>query len=89
MERRGHTAVQPHPDTDLAARPLLDLASGYIQRSIGAFPQQCERAPWRIRQNYMLDSLTTLRADPDRTLVGTRGCGERVGGGEEPAEAAI
>lgn len=88
MERRGHTAVRPRPDTDLTARPLLDLASGYVQRSIDAFPRQGERAPWRVRQDYVLDSLTTLRTDLDRTPAGTRAGSERVGD-RTPVEATL
>ena len=37
------------------ARPLLDLTSGYVQRAIDRFPQQGDRGPWRVRQNYVLD----------------------------------
>ncbi len=69
MERKGHRAVAPEPDTDLAPEPLLGLAAGYVQRSIGAFPRQGDRAPWRVRQNYVLDSITTLRADLARHLT--------------------
>ncbi|MET7640975.1 NAD(P)/FAD-dependent oxidoreductase [Streptomyces sp. NPDC005438] len=68
MDRHQYAAVEPRPEGELTPRPLLDLASGYIQRSIGAFPRQGDRAPWRVRQNYVLDAATTLRADLDRTL---------------------
>jgi monooxygenase len=68
-EGRGYAAVVPTPGTDLTPRPLLDLSSGYIQRSISAFPRQGDRRPWRVRQNYVLDSVTTLRTDFDRTLT--------------------
>ena len=68
-ERHGAVAVVPRAAPDLAPRPLLDLASGYVQRSIGAFPRQGDRRPWRVRQNYVLDLITTLRADLDATLV--------------------
>ena len=37
------------------------LSSGYIQRAIAEFPRQGHRGPWRVRQNYILDSLTTMR----------------------------
>ncbi|WP_059011942.1 flavin-containing monooxygenase [Streptomyces specialis] len=61
MKRHGYAAVEPHPDRELSARPLLDLASGYVRRSIDAFPRQGDRAPWKVRQNYPLDAATTLR----------------------------
>ncbi|MCC3313723.1 hypothetical protein [Nocardia africana] len=72
MDEHGYAAAEPLPQRDMRAQPLLDLAAGYVQRSIGAFPRQSDRAPWRVHQNYLLDSLTTLRTDLDRTLIGTR-----------------
>ncbi|MFG2970430.1 flavin-containing monooxygenase [Streptomyces sp. NPDC048288] len=68
MSRRGYPAVVPEPAGPLGTRPLIDLASGYVRRSIAAFPQQGDRAPWKVRQNYVLDSLTTLHSGLDRTL---------------------
>ncbi|MEU6563782.1 flavin-containing monooxygenase [Nocardia nova] len=67
-DRRGYDAVVPEPQADLTERPLLDLASGYIQRSIGDFPRQGDRHPWKVRQNYLLDSATTMRTNLDKTL---------------------
>ncbi|MGY2876892.1 monooxygenase [Marmoricola sp. URHA0025 HA25] len=68
MARRGAVSVVPVPDRALEARPLIDLASGYVQRSIEEFPRQGHRGPWRVRQNYFIDSATTLRRDLGRTL---------------------
>ncbi|APB01145.1 flavin-containing monooxygenase [Nocardia seriolae] len=68
MDRNGYTAVVPEPQRALQERPLLDLASGYIQRSIADFPRQGDRHPWQVRQNYLLDSATTLRTDLGKTL---------------------
>ncbi|MFC3966454.1 flavin-containing monooxygenase [Nocardia jiangsuensis] len=68
MDRRGYQAVVPEPAGELGEQPLLDLASGYVQRSIGDFPRQGDRHPWKVRQNYLLDSATTLRTDLGRTL---------------------
>ncbi|WP_280235674.1 flavin-containing monooxygenase [Nocardia cyriacigeorgica] len=71
MDRNGYAAVVPRPDGELDERPLLDLASGYIQRSIGDFPRQGDRHPWKVRQNYLLDSATTMRTDLGKTLAPT------------------
>ncbi|WP_433685875.1 flavin-containing monooxygenase [Nocardia sp. CA-119907] len=68
LDRNGYAAVVPKPDGQLDERPLLDLASGYIQRSIGDFPRQGDRHPWKVRQNYLLDSATTLRTSLHKTL---------------------
>ncbi|MGW5513890.1 flavin-containing monooxygenase [Nocardia africana] len=72
MDRRGYEAVVPQPQAELTEHPLLDLASGYIQRSIGDFPRQGDRHPWKVRQNYLLDSATTMRTNLDKTLQPVR-----------------
>ncbi len=71
MDRHDYAAVEPRPDRDLAPRPLLDLSAGYVQRSVDAFPRQGDSGPWRVRQNYVLDSLFTLRTNLARTLAAT------------------
>ena len=71
MAGHDYATVEPRPDRPLTPHPLLDLAAGYVQRSIDAFPRQGEQAPWRVRQNYVLDSVTTLRTDLSKTLAGT------------------
>jgi hypothetical protein len=40
--------------------PWLDFTSGYVTRSIGQFPKQGLRKPWKVHQNYALD-LAALR----------------------------
>jgi hypothetical protein len=69
LQRTGQRSVVPIVRGDLQARPLLDLTSGYVQRSIDVFPRQGDRHPWRVRQNYLLDSLLTLRGDLGRDLA--------------------
>ena len=68
MERRGAASAVPVPEQELEPRPLLDLASGYVQRSIDQFPRQGHRGAWRVRQNYLVDAATTMRRDLGRTL---------------------
>jgi cation diffusion facilitator CzcD-associated flavoprotein CzcO len=68
LDEHGYAAVVPCPEGTLEERPLLDLAAGYVQRSIGAFPKQGDRGVWRVRQNYLLDAATTMRTDLHRTL---------------------
>ncbi len=61
MERRGWRQCTPrNTDPALVAEPWLDFSSGYVQRSIGNFPKQGSRAPWRLYQNYARD-LMSLR----------------------------
>lgn len=49
-------AVTPRysgPRTGL--RPLIDLASGYIQRGAHLLPRQGRDGAWNVRQNYLRD----------------------------------
>lgn len=62
MRRRGHTmaVAEISEDDASAAQPLLGLSSGYVQRAAGLMPKQGRRAPWLLRQNFILD-LATFR----------------------------
>ena len=61
MDKHGWRQCMPrNTDPALAAEPWLDFSSGYVQRSIGKFPKQGSRAPWRLYQNYARD-LMSLR----------------------------
>lgn len=62
----------PQPSGPLEPHPLMDLKSGYIQRAEHELPLQGAHAPWRMRQNYVLDIATTLRTDLDKYLTGSR-----------------
>jgi cation diffusion facilitator CzcD-associated flavoprotein CzcO len=59
--RRWAWCVPPQPPPGAPRLPLLDLTSGYVQRSVAAFPKQGASAPWRVRQNYVLDRLELRR----------------------------
>ncbi len=71
MDDRGYASVVPQPRETLDPQPLLGLKSGYIERAAELLPQQGRRAPWRMRQNYVLDVATTLRTDLGKYLRGT------------------
>ena len=45
-------------DPSIIEQPWIDFSSGYVQRSIAAFPKQGSKSPWRLYQNYALDILT-------------------------------
>ena len=68
MSSRGYVVAEPTPDGDVQERPLLDLSSGYIQRALPDLPRQGDRGVWRVRQNYPVDSVLTLRRDLEKSL---------------------
>jgi monooxygenase len=58
MDRHGYSSVTPQADSTVASgqlTPLIDLAAGYVRRSIRSLPKQGERTPWRLHQNYVRD----------------------------------
>ncbi len=57
MDKRGFACCVPKRDPAVGTRPLIDFSSGYVRRSIGAFPKQGDRKPWRLNQNYLLDTM--------------------------------
>ena len=68
MSERGYATAVPRPDPTVRERPLLDLSSGYITRALADLPRQGDRGVWRVRQNYPVDSVLTLRRDLERSL---------------------
>lgn len=59
MEAKGYSACVPRRvDPSVEMEPMLNLTSGYIRRSVDAFPKQGTKAPWRLYQNYVLDKLS-------------------------------
>jgi cation diffusion facilitator CzcD-associated flavoprotein CzcO len=45
-------------DSLVTMRPLLNLTSGYIERSKHRFPKQGSEYPWQLRQSYLHDYRT-------------------------------
>ncbi len=84
MSAHGYRQCVPVvDDPEMAREPLIDLASGYVQRSVSEFPAQGARPPWRVHQNYVLDLLAfRLGRIDDGTLRFSRA------GTEQPAVAA-
>jgi monooxygenase len=75
MDRCGYKQCVPRADDpELRPEPLLGLTSGYVQRGSSLFPKQGSKAPWLLRQNYILD-LMTMRfgAVDDGALVFSNG----------------
>jgi monooxygenase len=58
MDRKGYRSVTPRlDDPTMPHQPWIDFSSGYVKRSVAMFPKQGTRAPWRLYQNYALDTL--------------------------------
>ena len=75
MDRHRYTQCCPRWDNaTTAARPLLGLTSGYVQRGADLFPKQGSKAPWVLRQNYLFDLFSLgFRKLDDGTMVFSKG----------------
>ena len=77
MDSKGYSSAVPTHREAEEGRPLLDLKSGYVQRSIDLLPKQGARPPWRIRQNYLLDYFTARYGDVTEAMEFERRAGNR------------
>jgi len=57
MQKTGQPVATPVAPADLKPEALLDFTSGYVLRSLNRFPNQGNRLPWKMHQNYLLDVL--------------------------------
>lgn len=69
MQKTGTSSATPRlEEGTVEEEPMMNLNSGYVLRSVGQFPKQGVKLPWRLYQNYMLDFLQ-LRLRPLRDKV--------------------
>lgn len=57
MDEKGYAKAVPTATADMQDTPLMDLSSGYIQRSLDMLPKQASNKPWRLNQNFILDNI--------------------------------
>jgi cation diffusion facilitator CzcD-associated flavoprotein CzcO len=69
MDAGDYASVTPEPPADGELAPLIDLQSGYVRRSIDAFPKQGDAVPWRLHQNYIRDLHLFTRGPLDDHVV--------------------
>ncbi len=55
MDETGVRRVVAPRDPTVGTERLIDFSSGYILRALDALPQQGDREPWKLRQNYLRD----------------------------------
>jgi monooxygenase len=56
MRARGYAVVTPRRPAGLGTAPMIEMTSGYFERSRSLLPLQGDRAPWRLRQHYFKDA---------------------------------
>jgi monooxygenase len=66
MDANGFDTVEPqHPGDSVHERPLMDFTPGYVLRALDYLPKAGHVAPWRLKQNYLLDRRLIRRGKVD------------------------
>ncbi len=66
MDAKGFDTVEPqHPGNKVDERPLMDFTPGYVLRALDYLPKAGHVAPWRLKQNYLLDLRLIRRGKVD------------------------
>jgi len=65
LDRIGARSAVPVRQPGVAEIPFMDFQSGYVLRSLDRLPKQGDRAPWRLKQNYLTDLRTIKRGAID------------------------
>jgi cation diffusion facilitator CzcD-associated flavoprotein CzcO len=52
-------------DPAVTEEPILDFNSGYVLRALDRLPKQGSKEPWKLRQNYLLDTREIRRSPID------------------------
>jgi len=87
MDRNGYAVVTPRdPSADMERRPMVDLMTGYVTRSIDELPKQGVDAPWTLKQDYGVDRKQLLEGPVDDQVDFQRPAQQAVAG--EPAVVA-
>ena len=74
MDAHGFDTVVPeHPGGAVEERPIMDFTPGYVLRAMESLPKAGSVAPWRLKQNYLLDLQLIRRGKvDDDTLLFTK-----------------
>ena len=57
MDAHGYRRCVPEvTDPSVVEEPILDFNSGYVLRALDKLPKQGSKEPWKLRQNYVVDT---------------------------------
>ncbi len=59
MDQHGYVQCTPRKtDPAIKEEPALTFTSGYVQRALPFLPHQGSERPWKLYQNYLLDTIS-------------------------------
>jgi monooxygenase len=62
MDKHGYRQCVPRRDAAVKEEALIDFTSGYVERAKDLLPHQGSVAPWKLHQNYALDTMLLRHA---------------------------
>ena len=62
LDETGKKVFVPRRDESVGERPFMDFQSGYVLRALEDLPVQGDKAPWLLKQNYLVDVRSIRRA---------------------------
>jgi monooxygenase len=66
MDAHGYKRCMPEVnDPSVTEEPILDFNSGYVLRALDHLPKQGSKEPWKLRQNYLVDTRAIRRSPID------------------------
>jgi cation diffusion facilitator CzcD-associated flavoprotein CzcO len=66
MDAHGYKRCVPEVnDPSVTEEPILDFNSGYVLRALDSLPKQGSKEPWKLRQNYLVDTRAIRRSPID------------------------
>ncbi len=66
MDAHGYRRAVPEVnDPSVTEEPILDFNSGYVLRALDCLPKQGSKEPWKLRQNYLVDTRAIRRSPID------------------------
>jgi cation diffusion facilitator CzcD-associated flavoprotein CzcO len=66
MDAHGYKRCVPEvTDPAVTEEPILDFNSGYVLRALDRLPKQGSKEPWKLRQNYVVDTRAIRRSPID------------------------
>ncbi len=69
MDRTGWRVAIPTRSRRIGRAAAAATHSGYVRRAEDELPHQGDRAPWLMRQNYLLDRRDMLRGDVTESMA--------------------
>ncbi|HTX30954.1 MAG TPA: NAD(P)/FAD-dependent oxidoreductase [Solirubrobacteraceae bacterium] len=89
MADNGYAYCVPrNNDPSMETAPFVDFSSGYFLRSLDQLPKQGTKQPWRLNQNYFIDSLKLKRAPLEDGVLQFVPAGVSAPAAGEPVSAA-